>query len=386
MPRYPHPSRAIEHIAGNVYSALAHKLADYRGEIYPLHVGDTWLEPAVGCRMEDLSVEHHPGMHRYAPPQGRPDLLEAVAQRSAERSGLKVTNANVLISAGATGGLGAVAGAVLQPGDDVLVLTPYWPLIVGILRCFGAQPLEVEIPPGTDDGQELIARLDHALTPACAAVYLSTPNNPSGRVFSAGWVEAIVEWAARNNLWVFSDEVYEDHIFQGQHACARPYAPERTFSIHSFSKAFGMAGNRCGYVVGPSEQMGNLCKVSTHAFYSTPTASQIAACKVLEGPGDKWLDEVRPQYRKAGEEAARRLDLPAPQGSTFLFLDIAEQLDSGGLNEFLDGCADEGLFLAPGPSFGPYPTHVRLCYTSAAPEVVQRGVDVLARRLGRQTI
>ena len=129
--------------------------------------------------------------------------------------------------------------------------------------------------------------------------------------------------------------------------------------------------------------MGELRKVSTHAFYSTPTAAQLAACRALDGRGDRWIDGVRERYRKMGTDAARRLGVDPPEGSTFLFLDVAEHLDERGLVGFLERCAERGLFLAPGPSFGPYPTHVRLCFTCAPPEVVERGVDVLASILGR---
>jgi N-succinyldiaminopimelate aminotransferase len=160
-------------------------------------------------------------------------------------------------------------------------------------------------------------------------------------------------------------------------------APERTFSVHSFSKAFGMAGNRCGFVVGPTATMPDLLKVSTHSFYSTPTASQLAVIRALEGPGDAWVADVKPRYQAAGEHAAQRLGVPAPQGSTFLFLDVAAHLDASGLGGFLTRCADDGLFLAPGPSFGPYPTHVRICFTAAPPDIVADGVEILARHLGR---
>ena len=83
------------------------------------------------------------------------------------------------------------------------------------------------------------------------------------------------------------------------------------------------------------------------------------------------------------DKAADRLGVPRPEGSTFLFLDTADRLDDRGLMGFLEDCADRGLFLAPGPSFGPYPTHVRICFTCAPPDVVARGVDVLAEMLGK---
>jgi len=207
-------------------------------------------------------------------------------------------------------------------------------------------------------------------------------------------LRALVAWAAEHGLWVIADEVYEHYQFTGEHVYSRPFDPARTFAAHSFSKAYGMAGNRCGYVVGPAAAMGELRKVATHTFYSTPTASQLAAVAALgsghpdAGPGDAWANAARAQYRETGSWAAARLGLPAPQGSTFLFVDVAEQLDGGEagsdpLDDFLARCGERGLFLAPGPSFGPYPTHVRLCFTAAPPERVKEGVEVLAEVLGR---
>lgn len=383
MPRYPDPASSVAAIAGSVFSALAHRLASHRGELFPLHVGDTWLEPAEGCRMQDLTVDEHPGMHRYASPQGDTRLIEAVTARVARRSGIPTGSSNVLISAGATGGLGAVFGAIVDPGDEVLILAPYWPLIPGIVRCAQGVPVAVPTIGEVDSAEGLIAALECRRGPRAVALYLSTPNNPTGFVFPGNWVERAVEWAAGHGLWIVADEVYEDYVFEGQHAYARSFAPERTFAAHSFSKAFGMAGNRCGYVVGPESAMGQLCKVSTHSFYSTPTASQIAGMRALDGRGDLWIADVREQYLVAGRAAAQRLAVDPPRGSTFLFLDVADRLDERGLMGFLERCADRGLFLAPGPSFGPYPTHVRLCFTSAPPARVARGVDLLAELMGR---
>ena len=383
MPRHPDVASTIEAIGSSVYSALAHRLATYQGEVYPLHVGDTWLEPAVGSRMQDLTVEEYPGMHRYAEPQGMRQLVAAIAERSAARMGVPTEPRNVLVAAGATGALGAVMGAILEPGNEVLVLAPYWPLITGIIRCFKGNPVVVPFLDAVDSPETAVEAVRRHHTERCAALYLSTPNNPSGRVIPRAWIESLVQWARAEGLWIVCDDVYEDYVYIGEHTYTRALAPDRTFSAHSFSKAFGMAGNRCGYVVGPLDVMGQLCKVSTHSFYSTPTASQIAALRALDGRGDAWIADVRERYRTMGQDAAARLGVDAPQGSTFLFLDLAGNLDERGLMGCLEDCADRGLFLAPGPSFGPYPTHVRVCFTSAEPEVVQRGIGVLASLLGR---
>jgi len=383
----PRPPATAQHLAGiphSVYSSLAGRLAEHAGETYPLHVGDTWMEPAAGCRMEDLETTKHPGMHRYAPVHGLPELLDAIVDHERRKTGLPLERENVLVAAGATGGLGAVAGALLDAGDEVLILAPHWPLIDGIVRSFHGVPVAVPVLAGEcSSAEEAVAAAERRAGPRTVAIYLSTPNNPSGRLLPREWLEALVDWAARRDLWIWTDEVYEEMVYVGEHVRALPLAPERTFLAQTFSKSFGMAGNRCGYVIGPREVMLELRKVATHTFYSTPTAAQLAAVRALAGPGFAWASAAREQYAATARRAARRLGLPAPEGSTFLFFDVAAALDERGLGGLLEDCVGEGLLVAPGPSFGPYPTHVRLCYTAVEPERALRGVDRLAQRLGR---
>ncbi len=285
MPRHPHFSPSVQDIADSVYSGLAHRLATYRGEVYPLHVGDTWMEPAEGCRMEDLRVADYPGLHRYAPPQGMPPLLDAIVERVRERTGVPTGRENVLVATGATGALGAVAGAILAPGDEVLQLAPHWPLITGIIRSFGGVPVDVPFFGAADSPETAVEAVRALKTDRTVALYLNTPSNPTGRLIPRSWIEALVEWAVREDLWIIADEVYEDYVYEGEHVYTRPLAPERTFAAHSFSKAYGMAGNRCGYVVGPEPAVRELRKIGMHSFYSTPTASQVAALRVLGLPG-----------------------------------------------------------------------------------------------------
>lgn len=384
MPRFPATADHLAAVPTSVYSTLAGRLERVEGETYPLHVGDTWMEPAAGCRMEDLSVADHPGMHRYAPVHGLPALLDAIVELERKKTGLPLERDNVLVTAGATGGLGAVAGALLDAGDEVLILAPHWPLISGIVQAFHGVPVAVPILAGEcASAEEAVAAVSRRASPRTVALYLSTPNNPSGRVLPRAWIEALVDWASRHDLWLWTDEVYEEMVFAGEHVRALPLAPERTFLAQTFSKCFGMAGNRCGYVVGPRSVLGELRKVATHTFYSTPTAAQLAAVRALGGPGFDWARAAREQYAETARSAARRLGVPMPEGSTFLFLDVAAELDDRGLGGLLEDCLAQGLLVAPGPSFGPYPSHVRLCYTAVEPARALRGVERLARLLGR---
>lgn len=375
MPRPPAVARSVSAMKGGVFSTLAHRFASLKGEIYPFHVGDTWMEPPPGSRMEDLRVAEHPGMHRYVEPHGWRPLLDAVAERRG------VARERVLIGAGATGGLGSAMGAILEPGDEVLLLAPYWPLIRGIVQ--SARGVAVDLP-FFDRAGSVEDRLRPYLSAKTVALYVNSPNNPTGRVLPPEELEEIAAFARRHELWLLADEVYEDYAWARPHLPLLELAPERTFAAHSFSKAYGMAGNRVGTLIGPSAAaMVEVRKISTHSFYAAPTAAQIAALRALEG-GGPWIAEARRLYQQLGEAAADALELPRPEGGTFLFLDVAPYLDERGLQGFLEDCLDDNLLLAPGPSFGaPYASWVRLCYTAAPPEVTMRGVERLARRLGR---
>jgi aspartate/methionine/tyrosine aminotransferase len=384
MPKHPLAAPTIAGMPASVYSSLGERAARSGREVFPLHVGDTWMEPAPGARMEELRVAEHPGMHRYAPVRGIPELLEVVVARQRVRTGLAGAVEEVLLTGGATSGLGAVVGATVVPGDEVLILAPYWPLIAGIVRTFGGVPVPVPVlGEAAPSAAALRAAIDAHRTERTVAIYVNTPNNPTGRVLAPELLVAVTEAARAHGWWIYADEVYEDLQYDGVHTPLRPLAPERTFAAHSFSKTYGMAGNRLGYVVGPADGMREVSKVGLYTVYSAPTASQLAALQVLTPAGDAWLARAKELYQEIGGNVAATLGLPAPQGGTFLFFDLQRHLDGRGLAGFLEDCADDGLLLAPGPSFGPFPTHVRLCFTATPPEVTYRGVERLAARLDR---
>jgi aspartate/methionine/tyrosine aminotransferase len=383
MPRPPGRSSAAAALRGSPYSTLLAKLATHRGEVYPLHVGDTWKQAPEGGRPEELG-RGIPGINRYTDVWGLPELREAIAARTRARAGTSVARGNVLVTGGATAGLMATVGALVSPGEEVLLLAPRWPLIEGHVRMAGATPVEVPLLLGARDlsPEAAVAVVEAHATEKTVALYLNTPNNPSGRLIPRASLAALAAWARRRDLWIFADEVYEDYAYAGPHAYAFPFAPERTVAAHSLSKAYGLAGARLGWLVGPEAALSQIVKLGTHTTYSAPTASQHAALLILAGAGDAWVAEARTEYAATGAEAARRLDVPSPEGGTFLFVDAARALDSRGLMGLLEDCAEEGLFLAPGPSFGPFPTHVRVCYTAVPPEAALRGVDILAKLLG----
>ena len=371
MPRYPSASQTVEGMPLGVFSKVAHRIADISGERYPLHVGDTYLEPALGCQMADFDVATYPGMHTYAPPRGLPQLIDAIAERRG------VSAQRVIVTAGATGALGALACATVSPGEEVLILSPFWPLIRGIVTLHHGVSVEVPIL-NAHTAEAVVSGLQEKLSDRTVAIYVNSPNNPTGRIYSRQVMEGIAEFARANGLWIWSDEVYEGIVFEGQPIPMVDLAPERTFSVYSFSKTYGMAGNRVGAIIGPSAaSMSAVRKATVHHFYSASTPSQLAATAVLER-GAAWLADAVSRYRDAGCAAASALGVPPPAGGTFLFVDVRHKLDCRGTLGFLEDCIDRGLILAPGQACGEdYDTFVRLCFSAAPPDVVARGVEVL---------
>jgi N-succinyldiaminopimelate aminotransferase len=383
MPRPPRIAPAVDAIPGAIFSPLAHRIAGATGPIFPLHVGDTWMEPFDGARMQDLSVDVHPGMHRYGDTQGVPALVDAVVEKLRQRNGIRCERASVLLTAGATGALASAIGMLAEPGEEVLILAPFWPLIRGIVQSARALPVEVPFFDRVDSAAEAVEAVRAKLSSRSVALYVSSPSNPSARVIPAEWLEALAGLARREDLWLLSDEVYEDYVYRGEHVSPARFAPERSLSVFSFSKAYGMAGNRVGYLAGPAEAVAAARKVATHTVYHPPTAGQLAALRALEG-GSEWIARARDSYRDAGDDAARVLGLEAPAGGTFLFLDVKSRLDESGLWGFLEGCLEDGVLLAPGASCGEaYSTWVRLCFSAAPPPQIAEAVRRLARRLGR---
>ncbi len=295
-------------------------MATHRGEVFPLHVGDTWRPAPAGCRPEELG-SGLAGVNRYTDVWGLPELRDAIAARASAQTGAPVARANVLVTGGATAGLMAAVAALVAPGEEVLLLGPRWPLIEGHVRLAGATPVEVPFFTGDLSPEAAAAAVRERVTERSAALYVNTPSNPTGRILPSGTVDALARVAEEKNLWLIADEVYELYAYAGAHRPAYAAAPGRTVAAHSLSKAWGLAGARCGWLVGPAPALAEIVKIGAHTIYSAPTASQHAALRILAGGGDAWVAEARAEYAATGREAARRLgrsgarrgDLPLPR-------------------------------------------------------------------------
>ncbi len=363
MPRFPTSRAAAATLPARPYSRLVAR-AEARGRaIVPLHIGDTHLPPHPSGRAAAQTELAHPGLHRYAPVAGLPELREAASRYLERRFARTFTPDDVQVTAGGTAGLFAASQALLAAGDEVLLLAPFWPLSRGIFQLAGATVREVPLWDRLAEIEDLEAWLEAAITEKTAAVYVNTPNNPTGAVLDHAGHAALARVACRHDLWVFFDEAYADLTATGAPAPQHHASiADRSLSFYTMSKSHGLAGARIGFVVGSDAAMPALRAAQTHAAYCAPRPMQVAAARALDG-ADGWVEEARGAYRRAARVAAEAFGQPIPEAGTFLFVDAAPF--GGSSDALLEACADEGIIMAPGGVCGEaYAGFARLCFTA----------------------
>ncbi|MDI9497906.1 MAG: pyridoxal phosphate-dependent aminotransferase [Bacillota bacterium] len=315
--------------------------------------------------------------HGYLPNAGLPELRELLAARAVRESRRRVTAAGVVITVGAAGGLAVVLRALLDPGDEVILFSPYfseYPIYVALAggRTVVAEGDREHLP----DPEALRA----AITPRTRAVILDNPNNPSGSLADAGRLAelAAILDVAEQPIWLISDEPYADIVFDGLETPAVLDAFSNVIVVRSWSKTLSIPGERIGAVLVPSdtaawsELMANIVFANRAlGFVHAPAIWQRVLARVPDlavdpAPYQRRRDRLLQLVRAAG------LDVVTPRGAFYLFPAVP-----GDDQVFAERAAALRLLVVPGSSFG-RPGHVRMAYC-VADEVIERAGDSLAR-------
>jgi arginine:pyruvate transaminase len=329
------------------------------------------------------------GNHHYTPVWGQDALRDAVAKRIAASQGAPTERGNILITPGAQSGLYTSLMGALDPGDEVIIIEPYYATYTQTVRSAGG--VVVKVPALPEDGfQPQAARLNAALTDRTRAIFINTPNNPTGVVYTRETLEGIAEICRTREIWLISDEVYESQVYEGAHLSPRslPGMADRTFVVNSMSKSHAMTGWRVGWVCAPVETIDHLKDVATATTYGIPGFIMDAATAALT-EGDAESRAISALYRTRGEAALKALGngpgvkaVRSP-ATMYLMVDIRETGVSGTdfANRLLD---DERIAVMPGESFGgPSAGHLRIALTRDEDELVDaiRRLAAFAARL-----
>jgi aspartate aminotransferase len=278
----------------------------------------------------------------YLPTPGIPRLRQLVAEKLRTKNRIPVAgDDDIVITNGGTHGIYAVLHALLEPGDEMIVPEPEWPPTMAIALAAGGVPVQVRLREDLGWRWDL-AELERAITPRTKVLYLNSPNNPSGGILTRADLEHIAAIARERNLWVISDEAYEDILFTGEHVsiASLPGMYERTIPIYTMSKSYAITGVRLGYFAIRDKPLRD--RATKIVLYTTSNVSSIAqygAVGALEGSQDcivQFREELKARrdffYQGLAEAAPGVFSGDPPDGAFYAFVKInAEWAKAAGI-------------------------------------------------------
>lgn len=321
---------------------------------------------------------------RYAPSSGIPELRAAIADKIVTRNRIPVTTENVLVVNGGMQGLFAAFQSVANPGDEVLLFSPYWTPIKDLLAHCGARI--VLVPTEEARGEGFAKTLASYTSERTRAIYFNTPANPSGVVFTRSETEEVARFVLERDLIVIADEAYEDIVYDGEHIsiAAIEGMLERTITCFTLSKSYAMTGWRIGYVAATEPWMTGLRKAILYSSNGVSTPTQWAALAAFTTPLD-FLESSRAAYLERRDlllAGLYEIGLPciSPAGAFYAFPDITRiSTDSRKASEVLLNSAQ--VATVPGAVFGPHGEgHVRFSFSTSI-ETIQGGLESMRRNL-----
>ena len=361
----------------------ARRLAEAGEDVIFLTVGDPDQSPPEAV-IEATVTALRGGRTGYSGITGFPAVREAIAARVARRSGRPCSADNVAVVPGAQGGLYCTFQCLTGPGDEVIVPEPIYATYQAVLGAAGATMVTVPLRPETKFHPDLDA-IANAVTPRTRAIWINSPHNPTGAVMTAEEAEAVAALCRRHDLWLVSDEVYEDLAFARPHtgAWSLPDMADRTVVISSLSKSHALPAFRLGWVVGPPALIGHLFNLLLCMTYGSPTFIQDGALAALR----EELPEVaalREDYRhRAGLLAGMLADAPGcrpttPEGGMFVLLDV-RGTGLGSAEFAMQLLQREAVAVLPCDGFGPSAAgHLRIALS--APETrLRKAADRILR-------
>ena len=275
-----------------------------------------------------------PANHRYTPTPGLPELRDAIVKKTKRDSNYEITADQVLVTNGGKQSVYQSFATVLDPGDEVLLPSPYWTTYPECIKLAGGIPVEVF----ADESQNYlvsVAQLEKALTSKTKVLLFCSPSNPTGSVYSPQQVKEIGQWAYQKGLWVITDEIYEHLLYDGAIApsicVAVPELADRTIIINGVAKTYAMTGWRVGWMIGPKDLIKAATNLQSHLSSNVSNVSQRAAIAALTGD----LSAVH----KMGEAFDRRRKLivkllneipgvscPTPTGAFYVYPSVKNVL------------------------------------------------------------
>lgn len=329
------------------------------------------------------------GNTKYTSVNGILQLREAICKKFKDDNGLEYNPSQIVVSTGAKQSLANTFLAILNPGDEVIVSTPYWVSYPELIKLADGKPVFVE---GDEKSNYKFTKenLEKAVTAKTKAIVLNTPNNPTGTIYNKEELEVIADFAKKYNNIIISDEMYEKLIYDNENhisiASLSKDAYERTIVINGLSKSYAMTGWRIGYCATSEKIAKLMISIQSHVTSNVCSITQYAALEALNGPQDeitKMINEFekRRNYMINRIESIDNLSIVKPKGAFYIMINIenclGKEINGKILNDSMEFCAslleNEKLAVIPGKAFG-LNNYIRVSYATSM-EAIKEGLN-----------
>lgn len=355
-------------------------LANTMSNVMHLEVGEPSFDTPAHV-VEAAARAAREGYTHYTPNVGLPSLREKLALKLERVNKLHVVPNQIVVTPGAVAGLASALMTITEPGDEILIPDPGWPNYQMMVVLSGGVPKRYPLHEASGFLPDM-ALLEQEIGPRTKAMIINNPSNPAGAVFPRGVVRDLVHVARSHDLFLISDEVYEQIIFEGEHTSALSSDTDgRVISVYGFSKTYAMTGWRLGYVVASPEVAAAVGKLQEPLVSCASSVSQKAGEAAIDGPQD-CVDAMVQAYRRRRDLAVRlltELHVPycPPSGAFYLMVDIsARGTDSYGFSRAL--LTEAHVAVAPGETFGDIARNYVRISLAASDEQLAEGLRRLA--------
>ena len=324
--------------------------------------------------------------HRYTPTPGLPELRKAIVDKTKRDSNYEITVDQVLVTNGGKQAVYQAFATILDPGDEVILPSPFWTTYPEAIKLAGGKAVEVF----ADETQNYLVNVDqleNARTGKTKALLFCSPSNPTGSVYSEEQVKAIGEWALKNNIWIIADEIYEHLLYDGAKAPSMPVVvpglADQTIILNGVAKTYAMTGWRVGWMVGPKDVIKAATNLQSHLTSNVANVSQRAAIAALTGNLDA-VHEMGVAFDRRRKLIVGLLneipgiECPTPQGAFYVYPSVKGVLGKSIRGKVANTSAELATIIldevevaaVPGEAFGPS-GYLRFSYATSDEDIVE---------------
>ena len=308
------------------------------------------------------------GKNGYALTQGMPQLRDKLQASVDDQYGH--ADRNVFVCSGTSGGLVLAMLAMVNPGEEVLFMDPFFVMYESLIKLVGGVPVAVDSYP---DFRPDIAKIEAAISPKTKMLIVNSPANPTGIQYNREEIRQLAELAKRHDLVLVSDEIYRIFSYDEEFVSPAEFNPE-TVVIDGFSKSYAMTGLRLGYVHGPQAIMEAMLKVQQYTFVCAPHPVQIAGATAMETDISHLVDAYRKKRDFVVDSLSSHYEISKPNGAFYVF----PRLPRGNGEDFVRAAIEQNLLIIPGKIFSHRDSHFRISY-AASDNHLDQGVEILKK-------